>query len=130
MTQEERQLLLQDLCSRLPYGVKVYAGYDLAMTLRQIDYQCFCECWENEDVKCNSRWMLPYLRPLSSMTKEEKEEFKAFHCVDEWHPEFYQAMCNLPNINNMINWLDKKMFDHRGLIPMGLALPAKEGMYN
>jgi len=124
MTQEEKQLLLQDLCARLPYGVITK------------------NCKKNSDVPAhllphvNGIKLLiaeydlkPYLRPMSSMTEEEKKEFKAFHCVSEWHPEFYQAMCNLPNINNMINWLDKKMFDHRGLIPKGLALEATEGMY-
>lgn len=125
MEKSLRELLLKDLCARLPYGVKVYAGYDLAMTLRQIDYQCFCECWENEDVKCNSRWMLPYLRPLSSMTEEEKKEFtkilvKSQDCSYE----------NNESATTIVNdWYLSKGFDVRGLIPMGLALEAKEDMY-
>ena len=63
----------------LPYGVKVHCGEDLAMTLRQIDYQCFCESWENEDIKSHSRWKIPYLRPMSSMTEEELKEFISIH---------------------------------------------------
>ena len=41
MTQENKELLLKYLCMALPYGVKVYCGEDWAMTLKQIDYNCF-----------------------------------------------------------------------------------------
>ena len=119
MTQEDKKLLLIDLCARIPYGVKVCAGEDLAMTLKQIDYKCFCESWENEDLKCHSRWMFPYLRPMSSMTEEEKEEYQAFFNYDGVeYPEEY------------IDWLNAHHFDYRGLIEKGLALEAHEGMYN
>jgi len=116
MTEEEKSLLLKDLCTRLPYGVKVYCGEGLAMTLKQIDYNCFCECWENEDIKSHSRWKLPYLRPLSSMTEEEKDTYDTL------------TMCNAPWVVN--DWLNKNMFDYRGLISMGLALEAPKDMYN
>lgn len=54
----------------------------------------------------------PYLRPLSSMTEEEKKVYE------------YLTLCaNTPeDISKLTNWLDKKMFDHRGLIPRGLAI--------
>ena len=140
MTQKEKQLLLQDLCARLPYGVKVcimlpnnrekifepnigdleeitkFGGY--LVNSKGIDYRSF-----NLDIK-------PYLRPMSSMTEEEKKEFESFHCIYEHHPYFYQQMCNLSNETNMFDWLNKKMFDYRGLIPKGLASEALEGMYN
>jgi hypothetical protein len=135
MTQEEKDLLLKDLCGRLPYGVIIqeyneeYGYSDNALNTIGIGYfsiheACIEGTWINhiENIK-------PYLRPMESMTDEEIKEFQAFHCVDGSHPEFHLAMCNLPNINNMIGWLDRKMFDHRGLIPMGIALPAPEGMY-
>ena len=119
MTQEEKELLLKDLSARLPYGVKMYCGEDIIMTLRQIDKNCFCECWENEDLKCHSRWMLPYLRPMDSMTEEEKIDYGAFFNYDGIeYPEEY------------IDWLNKNMFDYRGLIERGLALEATEEMYN
>ena len=70
--------------------------------------------------------VLPYLRPMSSMTDKEKEEFQAFHCVYEMHPDFQPMMCNLSNELNMFNWLNKKMFDYRGLIPMNLAIEVTE----
>ena len=101
-------LLLKYLCMALPHGVKVYCGEDLAMTLKQIDYKCFCECWENEDLKCNSQWMLPYLRSMSSMTEEEKDTYDRL------------TMCNAPWV--VIDWLLKNHFDFMGLIPKGLAI--------
>jgi len=119
MTQEDKELLLKDLAARLPYGVKVYAGEDLAMTLKQIDYECFCEAWENEDFKCYSRWMLPYLRPMSSMTEEERKTYI----------EISSHLCGEIAAKMMIDWLNANHFDYRGLIEKGLALEALENMY-
>ena len=127
MTQEERQLLLIDLCARLPYGVK-FASFSEDMIyhsepviLRQIYW--------NEDYNANGiegdgdmstiiEFVKPYLRPMSSMTEEEKIEYSVFFNYDGVeYPDEY------------IDWLNKKMFDYRGLIEKGLALEAPEGMY-
>lgn len=60
----------------------------------------------------------PYLRAMSSMTEEEKEEYQAFFNYDGVeYPEEY------------IDWLNAHHFDYRGLIEKGLALKAPEGMY-
>lgn len=118
MEQKDKELLFKDLCARLPYGVKVYAGEDLAMTLKQIDYKGFCESWENEDFKCHSRWMFPYLRPMSSMTEEENTKFQFM----PYDPNAITAI-------KEIDWLNAHHFDYRGLIEKGLALEASEGMY-
>lgn len=134
MTQEEKQLLLKDLCARLPYGVKcrfettvdTYRTIELSREGTNgllVDFDELYCYWFNEG------FIIPYLRPMSSMTEEEKEEFQAFHCIDGWHPYFYQQMCNIPNLENMFNWLNAHHFDYRGLIPMGLALEATEGTY-
>ena len=111
MTQEDKELLLKDLCARLPYSVKVYAGEDLAMTLKQIDYKGFCESWENEDFKCHSRWMFPYLRPMSSMTEEEKNELL----------ELLKKLGVTAEVKRL-DWLNAHHFDYRGLIEKGLAI--------
>lgn len=132
MTQEEKDLLLKDLCARLLYGVKLHIEYydlqgdgqlkerDIELTHGNISY-CFGR----------SHWsdFKPYLRPMSSMTEEEMKVFQAFHCVDMWHPYFYQQMCNLQNLENMFNWLNAHHFDYRDLIVKGLALEASEDMY-
>ena len=121
MTQEEKQLVLTDLSARLPYGVKVYVGDDLAMTLRQIDYKCFCESWENEDFKSHSRWKLSYLRPMSSMTEEEKEEYcnlqDKFLCSSQYP---------VTDAYELFDWLNAHHFDYRGLIEKGLAIAVTE----
>ena len=119
MTQEDKNLLLRDLSARLPYGVKVYVGEDIAMTLKQIDYKGFCESWENEDFKCHSRWMLPYLRPMSSMTEEEINEFHKLRFIHvNYGLEPLQCVLSV----NEIDWLNAHHFDYRGLIEKGLAI--------
>jgi len=125
MTNEEKQLLLKDLCARLPYGVITK------------------NCTKNSDVPAhllphvNGIKLLiaeydlkPYLRPMESMTDEEREEwFKQSHV--EYDCEFHtEPTLSLSNCHLSTDWLIANHFDYRGLIPMGLALPAPEGMYN
>ena len=126
MTQEEKESLIKDLSARLPYGVKMHCSEDIIMTLRQIDEDCFCECWENEDFKCHSRWMLPYLRPMSSMTEEE---INVFHKLRFIHINYGLEPLQCVLSVNEIDWLNAHHFDYRNLIGKGLALEAPEGMY-
>lgn len=147
MTQEDKELLLKDLTARLPYGVKVYAGEDLAMTLKQIDHECFCESWENEDFKCHSRWMIPYLRPMSSMTEDELEELKSkcthteteedwegvrsdmwgIQILDKYDTRRWDNPIWPSTINvDAIDWLNAHHFDYRGIIEKGLAIAVTE----
>jgi len=130
MTQEEKQLLIRDLCARLPYGVYVRINEihcldkNEAITEGFIGGYCkpnMCQDYsldeiyefldEEDDVK-------PYLRPMSSMTEEEKQEY-----VIAWD----SRQPYLPT--EAMDWLNAHHFDYRGLIPMGLALEAPEGMY-
>ena len=115
MTQEEKQLLLKDLCARLPYGVKIGligAHKNLIGGPVVLDIEDYKN--SNPLIIINSNW-LPYLRPMSSMSYEEKDEYDRL------------VMCNASWVVD--DWLNKKGFDYRGLIPMGLALEAPEGMY-
>jgi len=104
MKQEDKELLLKDLCARLPYGVKcVVEGLD-DCTLMPSDIE------EEREIK-------PYLRPMSSMTLEELEEYRRFgdHIRD--------AECKIHIANyEQIDWLNKNMFDYRNLIQRGLAI--------
>ena len=133
MTQEEKQLLLQDLCARLhnhpivhvehnvwgfieTADLQVY-GYVGTLKLLREDNETFCYLPIEE---CR-----PYLRPMDSMTEEEYREFldtQDWEYGDSSHPKYEYTY-------KTFDWLNKKMFDYRGLIPMGLALPAKEEMY-
>lgn len=121
MTKTERQLLLKDLCSRLPYGVKVRLVYDENTTeVRELGLGSL------HDIMFNSAEGLPYLRPMSSMTEEEDKEYRN---IDNRSYSCLKDYAHIP-AKDRIDWLNKKMFDYRGLIPMGLALKALEGMYN
>ena len=145
MTREEKDLVLHDLCARLPYRLKgkceIDASYDTSFdTVFQLhkfdavlegikggllfvtpliedkDEQEFA----NEEVAdgIDIFDFKPYLRPMSSMTEEEKEE--------------YELLANRTIVTSvgfvhleateLIEWLNKKMFDYRGLIPIGCAL--------
>ena len=142
MAQKNEELLLKDLSSRLPYGVKIhidspkygeligilYAVYpteerviadELDKVIAPINVRCGGFKIEENKVK-------PYLRPMSSMTEEEKIESLEF----AWEDDYGRLASYEENIPKYIDWLNKKMFDYRGLIPMGLALEAPKGMYN
>ena len=133
MTKEEKQLLFKDLCARLPYGVKLRYVEDLVVkkeshiiTLNNI----YLEHILNGDADIK-----PYLRPMSSMTKEEEDEL---YTAMDWYGEIDesgnvytkgQEKVYRETFYEYTDWLNAHHFDYRGLIPMGLALEAPEGMY-
>ena len=117
MMQEEKDLLLKDLCARLPYDVIV---------------ECSIECGESIDLILstshidelvnNSLIVKPYLRPMSSMTdKEEIEYMDIQHHSHYGNPSAQSAYT--------LDWLNAHHFDCHSLIPMGLALEAPKDMY-
>ena len=118
MTQEGKELLLKDLCTRLPYGVKIqvkdWATLDTELKIGHI------QRLQNDDIE-----LKPYLRSLSSMTEEEKEYIISL----KYQPSAFEYMNIIMCSQEIIDWLNKKMLDYRGLIPLGLALEALEGMY-
>lgn len=110
MTQEERQLLLQDLSARLPYGVIVqYRGHNTIIKNKVLT---------GSDLDCNMEYYKPYLRSMSSMTEEERKEHN-LHRLSKWST--YSEYCA-----NIINWLLKNHFDYCGLIEKGLAIKVTE----
>lgn len=126
MTLEQKELLLKDLCARLPYDVKV--EYDkCACEVLSIDrfneeliiwkYPGYCPDVKLEDVK-------PYLFPLSSMTEEQKKEYNRLRdLVPTYHYEYGDIVEDTELYDNWgsIDYLIANHFDYRGLIPMGLA---------
>lgn len=131
MTQEEKQLLLKDLCGRLPYNPYIFLEEDNIRTLLtsiEVDKYGFTEIWYEgtpysiEDVKA-------YLRPMSSMTEEELKEFYMVEGMDTNPVILNKPQYDWHFTTNGIDYLLSRHFDFRGLIPMGLALEATEGMY-
>ena len=114
MTQNDRDLLLKDLCARLPYGVKVQAfrrhseedptiiGYPYTLDFIMMSIM----------FKDNIEEYKPYLFPLSSMTAEQKTSHNFLK-----HSAYANPV-------KLIDWYIKNHFDYRGLIPMGLAIDA------
>ena len=133
MTQKERQLLLKDLCARLPYGFAVHRysdNRDITFGKNELDeFSHFLEYSEGKEFK-------PYLRPMSSMTDEEYKEYDSATDLDvadsaETLRENLKAKTRVrvSKWYHGTDWLNAHHFDYRGLIPMGLALEATEGMY-
>ena len=133
MTQEDKELLLKDLCARLPYNV-------------------ICQVEFKENGKYNSKVMLlsgiftdeayfttkggsiysngykPYLFPLSSMTEEQKQYLKNRFCYD-WDGEPYdlwKCQIEIGDTDELIDWFNENHFDYRGLIEKSLALDASK----
>ena len=145
MKQEDKDLLIQDLCARLPYGVKCKMGnYDYII--------CDISLERQYDVFYNSRrdfpigvigtedngntfytsvyekHVKPYLFPLLSMTEEQKEEYN-FVCNKDLDA-LSEAVFNCTYVKTRIatplyygiDWLNAHHFDYRGLIEKGLAI--------
>ena len=129
MTQEEKELLVKDICQKLPYGVKIRVEYPF---LEEKDWQpenlygldLRREVIAGTSVRIEE--FKPYLRPMSSMTEEESEKFEEFL---ELQAE-YTTGADIRFKYDMFDWLNSCHFDYRNLIEKGLALEAPEEMYN
>ena len=123
MTQNDKKLLLKDLCGRLPYGVKVKFEYVITSPAEIIGInKFFIEC---KDVSADIEDVKPYLFPLSSMTEEQKKEYDSiiYHNV-ELHWERYYDVIDVDWFEVLQDFYNKNHLDYRGLIPMGLAIDA------
>ena len=157
MTAEEKQLLLKDLCARLPYGVRVKSSRRRNTVTLSLDVMT------DFHLGCSIK---PYLRPMSSMTEEEVKELiktylkrysensnyrKNLISIDrisfdkmdnswsawieiERETEIITTCVIVGRINwettlAEIDWLNAHHFDYRGLIEKGLAIETEEGIY-
>ena len=129
MTQKDKELLLQDLCTRLQYGVKAKSptshleintidGYFVDGDGTKMFHLSEPDFWQEVE------YFQYYLRPLSSMTEEESEEYND---LTNLMSDYDSTIENI--VTKIIDWLIKHHFDHRGLIEKGLVLEAPEGMY-
>ena len=143
MTQEHKELLLKDLCARLPYGVKfmcnknIYTtkGLDLIVT-DEGDWEYAVTAKDTAPIEID--FIKPYLFPLSSMTEEQEKEIQQiignpdYACIIrktdglELWLDFIDTdpTISLDVIFEVQDYLNKNHFDYRGLIPMRLAIDA------
>ena len=134
MTQEDKELLIKDLCARLPYGVKIELtwwvmdeGTCMSTTLEP-DHIEQIRNDELGDAEIKS-----YLRPMSSMTDEQCYDFYCRFVENEIDyndfKKYYfdgclwnKVLTTINDCGDIIDWLNKYHFDYRGLIEKGLAI--------
>ena len=136
MTQKDKELLLKDLCARLPYGVKIlHEGWnfewdDELSTVEKVVgidkdfiYTKVINTYNGEEYR-DDKWPIDtfdnklFLRPMSSMTDEEKLEYRKTQWVyqaDYCAPEYFDDI-------DSYDWLNKNHFDYRNLINKNLAI--------
>ena len=131
MTQEDKELLIKDLCARLPYGVKCYIPeINIVRTLGTVQYDeenTLFDFWNETHTRYEHQLYLsefkPYLFPLSSMTEEQKKELE-----DTLIKMNLKALSDGLNSEDIatyeIDFYNKHHFDYRGVIEKGLALDA------
>lgn len=153
-------LLEKDLRARLPYGIKGIAS--VKKLVESLDTEWFFDekkvdidaelveikadgsiilDYKDDDVLEDYNYTLkdfkPYLRSMSSMTKEELKELRDIFNGDvdfnEWGLDILN--CDFKRFSYLellaiFDWLNAHHFDYRGLIEKGLALVASDGMYN
>ena len=115
MTQEERRLLLIDLCARLPYKTYIEIVDESGNIRDEVELAIQDISTVRYDESTSIR---PYLRPLESMTMEEEREYISV-----------ARGMGLDNPSVLVDWLIAHRFDYRGLIEKGLALEAPADMY-
>lgn len=138
MKPEDRELLLKDLCARLPYGVKfkwcdnfhtddyftligINGGQITGRDVNQDDCLFF---WGQDKIK-------PYLRPMSSMSEEEGEFLKrmalenSLKCIEEEDPQKAFSLRIKLEVEELA-YLYEHHYDVFGLIPKDLALSTDE----
>lgn len=122
MTQEEKELVIKDLCGRLPYGVIVQVNDGLKGIYDRRLVQVFCDrvscsvnvCNPLKECICIDS-VKPYLRPMRSMTKEEREKYIRMLCKVGF-TEFHKTA------DKILDFLYKRHFDVHGFIPKGMAI--------
>ena len=129
LTEQEETLLFNDICARIPYGIKIAeisdnttnGAYEVMAANKETKVigfntpTCLIRCYRNMEM------IKPYLRSMSSMTDEERKEYNDIvkNTIDFYDCPKSEEICFfiMP-----IEWLNKHHFDYRGLIEKGLAI--------
>lgn len=129
MNEQDKQLLFKDLCARLPYNVIIRINH-----LSSEEYNSYLYGQHLIEFQAHEIRIKPYLRPMESMTEDEKKEYRKtqykevvvqYPCTAA--PNDVEIWCSTASTYDYLNSIH---VDYRGLIEKGLALPAPEGMYD
>ena len=131
MTKEEKELLLTDLCARLPYSTLCYCKWtkdapnNTSGCVQEVSTYLLEELMiiGDPNYECQICEIKPYLRSMSSMTEKESKEFALLQ-TDFYVDGFLYPIA----ATGMIDWLNAHHFDYRYLIVKGFALEAPEDM--
>ena len=137
MTQQEKELLIRDICGRIPYGTKAKydangVSEDVVISLATVKILQAIPTDREFPITIK-----PYLLPLSSMTNKERAELNDIlpgFTIDSRdrlvvnHYEFGYEI-DMDDVIKAVEYLKSRHFDYRGLIPMGLAIEANEDIY-
>lgn len=143
MTQEDKELLIKDLCGRLPYGVKIKTSYDKMdepIELRFVNprskyFAIGGEFTLISGLDFDTYECKPYLFPLSSMTEEQYNSLHELGILDNCSHSYEYVNPHIYGVSfifklfktyslELIEWLNKNHFDYRGLIEKGMAINA------
>ena len=135
MTQEDKELLLKDLCARLPYGVMVREDTILYDRVKKLSYVLIGKGFSRIKgfIHDYEYIYIPYLFPLSSMTEEQKKDLRRMDafvnsfgqiCFSTYDDYGHELMPTFEDAIRVENWLNANHFDYRGLIPKGAAIDA------
>lgn len=130
MTKEEQKELLSDLCSRLPYGVKISIP-DLWTQEREVEI--LDEIFKGDDglYRVNSKgqcieYIKPYLFPMSSMTEEQRKEYEDAITYHGYIDGGWAMVKDFANEYVVPYWFvdfcNKNHLDYRGWINVGFAI--------
>ena len=129
MIQTDKDLLLKDLCARLPYGVKCHIGDNKPYTLSSVsdDYDGtivgFKEQKNGFNMEVYLSECIPYLFPMSSMTDEQKKELYD-KLIELELKALNNEISHIEIVRFEINYYLKNHFDYNGFIDKGLAIDA------
>ena len=141
MTQEDKELLLKDLCARLPYKIYILVD-DVNVPCKLVSMRkgyIMQVALNNHLFRTSISQVRPYLRPMSSMSEKEFVYFMGLRgrMLPSYEiqsimkealnmPQFISIGTTLGSYSNKIDWLNKNHFDYRGLIPKCLAIEVTE----
>ena len=135
METKDKELLLKDLCARLPYGVVCHydvivpmvgkvKSYDRLHAISEFDSKPCFQFMGNRDIFDFDN-IKPYLFPMSSMTEEQRKEYNSIIYKEiELHADRYYDVIEVISFEELQDFYHKYHIDYRGFIDKGLAIDA------